>query len=189
MNRTLLIVAPSLLLLGGGLLLMGKKRKKTLLVDAATLKTSRAGLKAIKAHEGLRLQPYDDQAGYCTVGVGHLLHKSRCTGAERTLSSEDEALTLLADDVNTFEHVVRQKVKVPITQPQFDALVSFAFNVGPGAFNSSTLLRKLNEGDHQGAKDWFAPWNKVTINGVLVPSDGLTKRRAAEAEMFGTGIA
>lgn len=92
--------------------------------------------------------------------------------------------TLLATDLVRFEKAVSAAVKVTLTQNQFDALVSFTFNLGVGALQSSTLLKLLNAGDYAGAKKQFAAWNKLRENGVLVVSKGLTKRRTAEAALF-----
>jgi peptidoglycan hydrolase-like protein with peptidoglycan-binding domain len=90
---------------------------------------------------------------------------------------------MLAEDVGRFEAAVNRLVKVPLSQGQFDALVSFSFNVGEGALADSTLLRKLNARDYKGARREFARWNKG--GGRVLP--GLTRRRAAEAKLFGGG--
>jgi lysozyme len=102
-----------------------------------------------------------------------------------------EAEQLFERDVRKFENIVKRNVKVPLTQDQFDALVSFVYNVGEGrednpntarnervlGFKTSTMLQKLNAGDYQGASEEFAKWNKVTVNGQLVPHEGLENRR------------
>jgi lysozyme len=75
-------------------------------------------------------------------------------------------------------------VTVDVSQGQFDALVSFVYNVGAGAFENSTLLEKLNAGDYRGAFDEFERWNKVTVNGEKIVSSGLVKRRRREQELF-----
>jgi lysozyme len=82
--------------------------------------------------------------------------------------------------VRKFEAGVKRLVKVPLAQGQFDALVSFSFNVGLGALGSSTLLRKLNAGDYRGAAAEFPRWNKA--GGKVY--EGLTRRRAAERSLF-----
>ena len=145
------------------------------------MKTSLTGIKAIEAHKGVRLQAYICPAGVLTIGAGH-------TGpdvhAGMTIT-EEQAEELLAKDLESAERSVNSAVKVLITQTQFDALVSFVFNVGAGAFASSTLLRLLNAGDYKGAAAQFDRWNK----GPSGPLPGLTKRRAAERKMFESGIA
>lgn len=149
------------------------------------MRTSLAGIDTIRRHELLRLDPYKDIAGHWTVGYGHKLlpHES----PERI--TEQRAIELLTGDVGTAEDAVNARVKVPVTQAQFDALVSLAYNIGAGAFGNSTLLRKLNAGDYAGAQQQFLVWNKARIGGVLQVSKGLMNRRVAEAEMFGSSVA
>lgn len=140
------------------------------------MRTSAAGRRLIKEFEGEKLTAYICPAGVLTIGVGH-------TGADvkpgKTITA-DESDKLLQSDLQTAEQAVTRMAKVAVTQNQFDALVSFVFNVGPGAFRSSTLLRLLNAGDYYGAADEFPKWNKG--GGKVLP--GLTKRRAAERAMF-----
>ena len=92
----------------------------------------------------------------------------------------EQATAWLREDVQWAEAAVGTLVKVPLTQPQFDALVSFVFNVGHGAFGRSTMLSRLNAGDYQGAADQFPAWNRGA-SGVL---PGLVARRAAERALF-----
>lgn len=92
---------------------------------------------------------------------------------------EAEAEALLCKDVGRFERAVVAMAQAP-TQNEFDALVSFAFNVGTGALKSSTLLKRHNAGDHQGAADQFLRWNRVGRS--VLP--GLTRRRAAERALY-----
>lgn len=140
---------------------------------------SLAGLAHLKQFEGLRLQPYKDSAGLWTIGYGHLLKPGEWWDS----ITEQFATQLLADDVGTAEDAVNSLVKVPMTQPQFDALVSFVYNVGVGAFRRSTLLRKLNAGDYAGAAGQFPLWRNA--GGRLV--QGLVNRRAAEVALFAGG--
>lgn len=152
------------------------------------MNTSDAGLKFIATHEGLRTRPYNDPSGYCTVGIGHLIGKRRCTQGDYNQwgeLSEQQVLELFRQDVPRYEEPVNRLVTVALTQNQFDVLVSFAFNVGAKAFRNSTLLRKLNQGDYAGAANEFARWNKS--RGRML--SGLTRRRAEEAAMFRTGEA
>jgi lysozyme len=152
-------------------------------------RTSQRGIDLIASFEGLpSRQPYNDPTGHCTAGYGRLLHRGRCTDADvrkwRGLT-KTRAKDMLAEDVRRFENCVNDAVKVPLTQNQFDALVSFTFNVGCGALRESTLLRKLNGRDYAGARREFERWNKG--GGRVLP--GLTRRRAAEAKLFGGGPA
>jgi lysozyme len=140
------------------------------------MKTSDEGLEAIKDHEGVRTEAYYDTGGVITNGVGH-------TGPdvyEGQVVDMHQVDAWLREDVIEAEDAVNRLVKVALTQNQFDALVSFVFNLGEGQFRRSTLLRKLNNGDYIGASKEFKRW--VYDNGRLI--SGLVKRRYAEAEMF-----
>lgn len=133
------------------------------------------GLALIKAFEGLQLRAYLCPAGVWTIGYGS-------TGdhvAPGKVISETEAEALLRQDLHRFEAAV-DKAAPGASQNRFDALVAFAFNVGVGAFLSSTLLRKHRAGDFAGAAAEFARWNKA--GGKVLP--GLTRRRAAEAALY-----
>ena len=143
------------------------------------MKISPAGIAAIKRHEGLRLHAYLDSAGVATVGHGH-------TGNVQPGQhiSEAEAEQLLRDDLAQAEAAVNNGVRVPVTQEQYDAMVSLAFNIGGSAFGKSTLLQKLNEGDIHAAANEFLRWDKITVNGAKEVLPGLTSRRRAERAMF-----
>lgn len=131
---------------------------------------------AIKTAEGLRLTAYLDGGGVWTIGYGHTGADVR-GGLTIPLS---EAERLLTRDLRVAEGHVNDAVKVKLTQNQFDALVSFVYNVGGGAFRSSTLLKLLNAGDYEGAANQLPRWNKD--NGKVVK--GLTNRRHEERELF-----
>jgi lysozyme len=148
------------------------------------LSLSAAGVDFIAAHEGFRAHAYRDAAGYETIGYGH-----RLGAGERFPDgvSEAAARRLLATDAAAAEAAVRRGVAVELTQAEFDALVSFTFNVGTGAFAASTLLRRLNDGDFAAAADEFLRWNKIRVGGVPTVSDGLAKRRADESRLFRGG--
>ncbi len=137
---------------------------------------STEGLDLIKSFEGLRLEPYMDANDGWTVGYGHLLRP----GEPRRPITEQEAVDLLRVDVASAERTVRRLVLVDLDQGQFDALVSFVYNIGPGAFSRSTLLDRLNQGDYPGAAREFLRW--VKDDGKL--SRGLLKRRVAERTLF-----
>lgn len=140
------------------------------------MKISQDGLDLIKHFEGFYPEAYLCPAKVWTIGYGHT------GGVERgDVVTEEEASALLDVDLDEAEHAVNQLVTVELEQCQFDALVSFTFNCGAGSLKESTLLRLLNQGGYEGARQQFARWNKA--NGKVLP--GLTNRRAAEAEMFG----
>lgn len=147
------------------------------------MQTSDQGLALIKAHEGLRLEAYPD-AGYgwdrATIGYGHTSQAGPPDVTRGMRITAAQAEQILRDDLRKFEGYVTSAVHVPLTQAQFDALVSWTFNLGPGNLKSSTMLRKLNAGDYQGAADEMLRWNKS--NGKVLA--GLTKRREAERALF-----
>ncbi|MEO6983323.1 MAG: lysozyme [Edaphobacter sp.] len=138
-----------------------------------------AGLTLTEGFEGCKLTAYRDSAGVLTIGFGH-------TGKDvvkgMTITREG-AESLLSFDVQTAAGVVNRLVEVVISQAEFDALVDFAFNAGQGNFASSTLLRKLNEGDFAGAAAEFERWDKA--GGQVIT--GLLRRRLAEIELFDGG--
>lgn len=137
---------------------------------------SKPGLDLIRRSEGCRLTAYRCPAGVWTVGYGH-------TGPDVTEGmtiTQERAEELLAADVAEFEKRVQQLVTAPMTQGQFDAMVSFAYNVGLNAFAASTLLRKFNAEDYDGAAAEFARWNRG--GGKVLP--GLVARRNEERAMF-----
>ncbi len=130
----------------------------------------------IKEFEGLRLEAYKCPAGVLTIGYGH----TKGVKVNQKIS-EKEADRLFAQDIKEFEGYIDRMVKVDLTSNQYEALVSFVYNIGPGAFMHSTLLKKLNAGDYKGAQGQFIRWNKA--GGKTLP--GLTRRRKAEAKLFG----
>ena len=139
------------------------------------MRVSDSGIDLIRNFEGLRLHSYDDGGGVWTIGYGST------SGVTPGMTiDEAEATRLLKSDLMTAEQCVDEAVEVEVTQNQFDALVSFVFNVGCRAFQNSTLLKLLNGGNAEAAAKQFARWNKDNQK-ILA---GLTKRRASEAELF-----
>lgn len=139
------------------------------------MRLSKQGLDLIKSFEGCKLKSYLCSAGVLTIGYGH-------TGGvkpEQTITQE-QADSLLKEDLVKFEVVVNRLLKAEVSQNQYDALVSFAFNCGEGNLAKSTLLKLVNEGKHREAGVQFLRWNKAA--GVVVA--GLTRRRQAEKELF-----
>jgi lysozyme len=139
------------------------------------MKTGINGLNLITKYEGLRLQAYKCSADILTIGYGHTAGVSA-----NDVITEEDALFFLRQDVAETERAVSQYVHVLLTQNQFDALVSFAFNVGVGNFRTSTLLKKLNAGDDDGAIREFGRW--IHAGGKTLP--GLVRRREAERALF-----
>lgn len=147
------------------------------------MKVSASGRKAIAGHEGVRLNAYPDPATGgepWTIGVGHTSAAGAPKVSKGMTITEAECDEILSRDLATFEKAVSRLVTVPLNQNQFDALVSFTFNVGAGNLGKSTLLKKLNAGDYRGAADQFAVWNKAA--GKVM--SGLTRRRAEERALF-----
>lgn len=129
-----------------------------------------------------KFRPYVCPAGVLTIGWGHTNDNGRKFKAGDVWTKGDCDAEFRADMVR-FEQSVRRRVKVELTQHQFDALVSFTYNCGEGNLAKSSLLRRVNEGDFEGAAQAFAPWNRG--GGRVL--NGLTRRRAAEAALFRDG--
>jgi lysozyme len=145
------------------------------------MEVSVRGLNLIKRFEGLSLKPYLCPAKIPTIGYGNTFYEE---GTK--VAMDDKPITikraemLLKLIVDKFAIGVEKVLKVPLEQNQFDAIVSFAYNVGLGSLKSSTLLKKINDGKFLEASKEFGRWNKA--NGKIL--DGLTKRREAERQMF-----
>ncbi|MCX8958329.1 lysozyme [Erwinia psidii] len=136
---------------------------------------SNTGLELIKKFEGLELTAYRCSAGILTIGYGHtsgVKPGDKITG--------QQADNFLRDDVLVAEITVNTNVKVKLTQNQFDALVSFVFNIGSGNFVKSTLLKKLNTADYASAADEFTRW----VYAGRKELEGLVMRRTAERDLF-----
>ena len=166
---------------------------------------SRAGGEFIARFEGFRPEPYNDADNppNATIGFGHMLHKGPVTAADKARyprgMSRDDALALLESDAASCAAAVHQHVRPSLDQAQVDALVSFAFNVGVGGFESSTLLKDINSGHmvkdlhasddaarhaaQNAIRSAFLMWDRG--NNQVLP--GLEKRRTAEAHLFMTG--
>ena len=147
------------------------------------MKTSESGVAFICSHEGFVPHVYNDVAGIPTIGFGHALVPGESFPNPIT---RDQAMDLMAKDLVKFEDAVNTLVEVPLTQCQFDALVSFSYNCGTGALKASSTLRLLNQGDYTPAADGLLLWNKRTDQqtGKLVVDQDLAARRAAERELF-----
>jgi len=146
------------------------------------MEISKRGLEIIKKHEGLRLSPYLCPADIPTIGYGNTFYengvKVKLTDAPITNERAEE---LLKNTLKKFEDGVNKYVTREINQNQFDALVSFAYNLGVGSLQTSTLLKRVNENPcDEDIKYQFSRWNKA--GGKVL--NGLTKRRKEEAELY-----
>ena len=144
------------------------------------MQTSDKGIALIKQFEGCKLTAYQDSVGVWTIGYGWTKPvDGKPIRAGMTIKQET-AERLLKTGLVSYENDVSRLVKVDLTQGQFDALVSFTYNLGARSLSTSTLLRKLNAGDYAGAADEFLRWNKA--GGKVL--NGLTRRREAERALF-----
>jgi GH24 family phage-related lysozyme (muramidase) len=145
------------------------------------MKTSNNGLNLIKQFEGCHLEPYRDPIGLWTVGWGHLIGDGKTLPIEWFRKfTQEEVDELLKKDLIRFERGVLRLCPVGLTQPRFDALISFAFNLGLGNLQISTLRKKHNRNDILGAAQEFVKWNKAGGK----PLRGLTRRREAEQALY-----
>ncbi len=138
------------------------------------------GLLIIKSFEGLELRAYQDSVGVWTIGYGHTSAAGPPQVTPGMTITEAQAEQILRTDLGIFERGVQGALRVNTTSDQFSAMVSFAFNVGLGAYRDSTLLRKHNSGDFQGAANEFLRW--VYAGGQVLP--GLERRRQAERALY-----
>jgi lysozyme len=145
------------------------------------LKPSQNCINLIKRFEGCKLKAYKCPASIYTIGYGTIRYPDGKPVKEGEEISLYRAESLLTYDVNKFA----SQIKVNVNQNQFDSLVSFCYNLGIGAFNSSTLKKKViaNPGDLS-IRDEFMKWNKARVKGVLTELKGLTNRRKAEADLY-----
>lgn len=142
--------------------------------------TSRVGINLITSFEDLRLNAYDDGVGVWTIGIGTTIYPNGTKVKKGDTCTLDQAKSYFAHDLKRFEASVNNLVKVPLSQNQFDALVSLVYNIGQTAFSKSTLLKKLNAKDYVGAADEFPKWNR----GGGKVMKGLVRRREAERALF-----
>lgn len=142
---------------------------------------NQAGLNLVEQFEGIRLKPYLDSANVPTIGLGTTRYPD---GKAVTMNdppiTKKQAYEFLTKHLQADANAVSGMLKVVVNDNQFAALVSFAYNVGRGALASSTLLKKLNSGDVEGAANQFLKWDHA--GGVVVA--GLTRRRQAERALF-----
>jgi lysozyme len=140
---------------------------------------SRAAIELIKSFEGYRRKAARLADGRWTIGYGHTL-----TAREGAQVSEKDAEALLLYDLIAISHAVNEWTYAPLTQNQFDALCAFAFNIGADNFRRSSVLRRLNEGQHLQAACAMDLWRKADFEGERIVIDALVRRRAAEKNLF-----
>ncbi len=144
------------------------------------MKTSSNGTSLIREFEGFMASAYLCPAKVWTIGIGTTVYPNGAKVKKGDKCTEEQALEYLRHDLKSFEKTVNDSVKVPLSQNQFDALVSLTYNIGSTAFKNSTLLKKLNAKDFTGAADQFLVWNKG--GGKVLK--GLVRRREAERALF-----
>lgn len=169
--------------IAGGKLTQEQVDKLNAVVDdlqPTGMKTSQVGIELISSFEDTKLQAYDDGVGVWTIGIGTTVYPNGVKVKKGDKCTLEQAKEYFAHDLKRFESSVNKLVEVPLSQNQFDALVSLTYNIGSGAFAKSTLLRKLNAKDYQGAADQFLVW----IRGGGKVLKGLVRRREAERALF-----
>jgi|TARA_Y100000114_G_scaffold128438_1_gene125491 lysozyme len=133
------------------------------------------GIDLIKHFEGCELNAYKCPAGVWTIGYGHI------KGVSEGMSiTQEQAEQMLLDELKEYENYINELVTVNLSQNQFDALVSWVYNLGPANLQSSTLLKVLNSGDYSGVPAQIERWNKA--GGKVL--EGLIRRREAESALF-----
>ena len=153
---------------------------KNMLGIPESMSVSNKGVDLICEFEGKRLVAYDDGVGVWTIGFGTIKYPNGTRVKKGDTCTLEQAKEYMRHDLIEFEHTVNSSVKAPLNQNQFDALVSLAYNIGSSAFKSSTLVKKLNTGDYQGASDQFNVW----VNAGGKRMQGLANRRDKEKLLF-----
>ena len=154
-----------------------------------------SAISIIKQFEGFSAKPYLCPANVWTIGYGYTLYKNGklLKGAKNKSVANSlypngistvEASKLLEEDIDNIKTEILKLVKVPLTDNQSDALVSFVYNVGTTNFINSTLLKELNKGNYDKVPSELKKWVNVTVNGVKKPLQGLINRRNMEADLF-----
>ncbi|BAZ16955.1 putative lysozyme [Calothrix sp. NIES-4071] len=168
----------------GQIVYLPEKATNSLTVQGRAHQISDRGLDLIIESEGIYLNLYNCPANHATIGVGHLVHHGPINGSEpeefKCGITRQRAMEILRADVSGAEAVVNKLVKVPLNQNQFDALVSFVFNLGETNFAKSTLLARVNALDYDAVPSELNRW--VYAKGKILP--GLVKRRQREGQLF-----
>lgn len=159
---------------------VGSKTWEFLTKNTPKHSLSNNGMSLLEQFEGLRLEAYLDSASIYTIGYGTIKYPDGSKVKKGDKITKAQAKEHKLHDLKDFESTVNTSVTVPLTQNQYDALVSLSYNIGSGAFKNSTLLKKLNSGDYKGAAEQFLAWNKAGGKKV----QGLVNRREAERNLF-----
>ncbi len=147
-------------------------------------------LTLIKKFEGFRTAPYKDSAGIPTIGYGTILYPTgKAVTMADTAVTEEEATGFLAHQMSLKSKAIAPMLQHPASLHQAAAMLSLTYNIGTGAFQSSSVLRRFNAGDIPGAADAFLMWDKATVDGQRVVIEGLHNRRVAERSVFLTADA
>jgi len=139
------------------------------------MKTGTKGIDLIKHFEGCELEAYKCAAGVWTIGYGHIKGVT-----SDSVITQEQAEQMLVEELNEYEGYINNMVTTPLSQNQFDALVSWVYNLGGGNLKASTLLKVVNSGEFDGVPAQIMRWNKA--GGKVL--EGLTRRRQAEADLF-----
>lgn len=141
---------------------------------------SSIGIQLITSFEDLKLKAYDDGVGVWTIGYGTTIYPNGVAVKKGDNCTLEQAKSFFQHDLRRFQTAVNDAVNIPLSQNQFDALVSLAYNIGTNAFKTSTLVKYLNALDYKAAADQFLVWNKA--GGSVLK--GLVRRREAERALF-----
>lgn len=141
---------------------------------------SSVGIQLITSFEDLKLKAYDDGVGVWTIGYGTTIYPNSVSVKKGDSCTLEQAKSFFQHDLRRFQTAVNDAVNIPLSQNQFDALVSLAYNIGTNAFKTSTLVKYLNALDYKAAADQFLVWNKA--GGSVLK--GLVRRREAERALF-----
>lgn len=152
------------------------------------MKIGKSGLDLIKKFEGCELKAYLDIAGIPTIGYGHTETVSLSDVKAGKTITQEEAEALLRSDLESREAALTKAINIEVNQNEFDALLSFVYNLGIQNFCRSTLRKYLNLGLKNEASKQFLQWNKARVNGELKVVYGLTRRREAEKTLFLTPV-
>lgn len=150
------------------------------------MKPSKNCLEFIKKEEGCVLHSYQDQAAIWTIGIGSTMHRDGSRVKPGEVITLEQAMDLLAWEVgNKSASVSNFTAGTNINQNQYDALVSFAYNVGIGALQNSTLIRRIKKNPNDPTiREAFLMWNKIHVGSKIVSNSGLTARRNREADLY-----